>query len=138
MLGVVGPYEIVREIARGGMADVYEARHPSLGRVVALKLLRPELSTVLGAERMTQEAQIPEALGHDGTVHIFDAGVLEDGRTWIAMELVHGESLADRLARCGRLSVPAVISIFHDVLDLLTAAHGHTIVHRDLKPENLI
>jgi eukaryotic-like serine/threonine-protein kinase len=138
MLTVVGPYEIIREIARGGMAEVYEAQHPILGRRVALKVQRCEQTSAAAAERMTQEAQILEVLGHLGTVHVFDAGSLDDGRTWIAMELIHGESLADRLARVGRLSVSATIAVFHDVLDVLAAAHEHTIVHRDLKPENLI
>jgi serine/threonine-protein kinase len=138
MQTVVGPYEIVGELASGGMAEVYEARHQLLGRRVALKVQRAQQVGGAAAERMTQEAQILEVLGHGGTVHVFDAGVLADGRTWIAMELVHGESLADRLARVGRLSVPAVLAVFHDVLDVLAAAHRHAIVHRDLKPENLI
>jgi len=137
MLSVVGPYEIIRELAQGGMAEVYEARHPILGRRVALKVQRADAS-LAAAERMQQEAQILEVLGHGGTVHVFDAGSLDDGRSWIAMELVHGESLADRLARCGRLGIDSVVALFHDVLDVLSAAHGHTIVHRDIKPENLI
>jgi serine/threonine protein kinase len=138
MLQFVGPYEIDREIARGGMADVYEASHSILGRRVALKVLRTSGAIDSGAQRMTQEAQILEALGAEGSVHVFDVGSLEDGRVWIAMELIHGESVADRIARVGRLCIPSVIGIMHDVLDVLHVAHGHAIVHRDIKPENLI
>jgi serine/threonine-protein kinase len=138
MVQMVGPYEIIREIAQGGMADVFEARHAILGRHVALKVLREERTADSGPERMTQEAQILEVLSHTGTVRVFDVGAMPDRRVWIAMELVHGESLADRLARVGKLSIRSVMSILHDVLDVLHAAHAHTIVHRDLKPENLI
>ena len=134
----VGPYEVIRELARGGMATVYEAKHALLGRIVALKVLRTEQRVDGAAERMTQEAQILAVLGHTGTADVFDLGVLDDGRMWIAMELVRGESLADRLHRLGRLSVASVIGIMHDVLDVLHAAHGHAIVHRDIKPENLV
>jgi serine/threonine-protein kinase len=138
MLQVVGPYEILRPIAQGGMADVFEARHGILGRHVALKVLRAERTSDDGPDRMTQEAQILEVLSHSGTVRVFDVGTLDDRRVWIAMELVRGESLADRMARIGRLGIHTVMRIMRDVLEVLHAAHGHTIVHRDLKPENLI
>ena len=134
----VGPYEVIREIAHGGMAAVYEGKHGLLGRSAAIKVLRLEKSIDGAAERMTQEAQILACLGHTLTADVFDVGVLDDGRVWIAMELVRGESLADRLERVGRLSVASVLSIMHDVLDVLHTAHGHAIVHRDLKPHNLI
>lgn len=135
----VGSYRVVKQIGAGGMGKVFEATHDMLPRHVAIKVLLPELLGVPAmSSRMTQEASILDDLRHPGIVRIFDCGLLADGRPWIAMELVTGESLAAQLARQSRLSVREVVSLVTHLADVLTTVHAHGIVHRDLKPDNIL
>jgi tRNA A-37 threonylcarbamoyl transferase component Bud32/tetratricopeptide (TPR) repeat protein len=130
-------YEILRLLGRGGMGEVYEARDLKLQRRVALKFLAPELSADAESEkRFEREALSAAALSHP---HIATLYALEhDGRTvFIAMELMSGESLRDRIAR-GPLALPEALALARDVAGALAHAHRRGIVHRDIKPENLM
>jgi serine/threonine-protein kinase len=136
---MVGSYRLVREIGRGGMGTVFEARHSVLARRAALKVMHSELRRQPGmATRVVQEAGILEDLRHPGVVRVFDCNLLPDHRPWIAMELVDGETLANRLARCGALAALEVATLISEVADVLAAVHARGVVHRDLKPDNLI
>jgi serine/threonine protein kinase len=136
---MVGSYRLVKEIGRGGMGTVYEARHVVLPRRVALKVMHPELRRQPGmATRMVQEASILDELSHPGVVRVYECNLLPDHRPWIAMELVEGETLANRLVRCGALAPLEVATLLRDVSDVLASVHAGGVIHRDLKPDNLI
>jgi tetratricopeptide (TPR) repeat protein/tRNA A-37 threonylcarbamoyl transferase component Bud32 len=130
-------YEILRLLGRGGMGEVYEARDTKLQRRVALKFIAPELSAdVASARRFEREALSAAALSHP---HIATLYALEhDGRAvFIAMELITGGSLRERMAG-GPLPVPEALAIAREVAAALAHAHRRGIAHRDIKPENLM
>lgn len=130
-------YEILRLLGRGGMGEVYEAQDTKLQRRVALKFIAPELSAdVASARRFEREALSAAALSHP---HIATLYALEhDGRAvFIAMELITGGSLRERMAQ-GQLPVPEALAIARDVAAALAHAHRRGIAHRDIKPENLM
>jgi serine/threonine-protein kinase len=136
---LVGAYRIVKEIGRGGMATVYQAQHAVLPRRAALKVMHSTLLRQPGmATRMVQEAAILEDIRHPGVVRVFDCNVLPDRRPWIAMELVEGETLADRLHAQITLPAHEVAGLVADVADVLAAVHRAGVIHRDLKPDNLL
>ncbi len=136
---VVGSYRIVKEIGRGGMGTVYEAVHAVLPRRAALKVMHGELRRQSGmSTRMLQEAAILEDVRHGGLVRVFECNVLEDQRPWIAMELVEGETLANRLHFSPKMPAAEVAKLLSEVADVLAAVHVRGIVHRDLKPDNLL
>ena len=136
---VVGTYRLVREIGRGGMGSVYEARHVVLPRRAAVKVMHPELRRQPGmATRMVQEASILEDIRHPGIARVYECNLLPDRRPYIAMELVEGETLATRLQRGGTLSGVEAAALVAQVADVLASVHARGIVHRDLKPDNLI
>jgi len=135
----VGSYRLERAIAEGGMASVYEAVHEILPRRAAIKVLhRFLLDRWAARERLLQEARILEALHHPGVVRIFDAGMLDDGRPWIAMELLEGLTLGQRINLHGKLDPLEVIELLGRTAAALAAAHRAGVIHRDLKPENII
>jgi serine/threonine-protein kinase len=135
----IGRYEILREIARGGMGVVYEARDPVLERTVALKVVQP--ATESGRpfeERFLAEARIAAGLQHPGIVVVHDVGRdPATGALFIALELVRGETLAE-LAAAGPVDWGAVLHIVAQVARALHHAHLHGIVHRDIKPANVV
>ena len=134
---LVGSYRVIRELGRGGFGIVYQAVHTILPRLVALKVMHGELVARSGmATRMVLEATALEGIRHPGITRIYDASKLPDGRLWLAMELVDGESLAHRMAH--GLSAREVAQLLGDVADVLAAAHARGIVHRDLKPDNIL
>ena len=136
---VVGSYRIVREIGRGGMGTVYEARHVCLPRRAAIKVMHADLRKQPGmATRVVQEAAILEEVQHPGVVRVFDCALLPDHRPWIAMELVEGETLANRLLHVGALPAYEVVTLLAELGDVLAAVHARGIVHRDLKPDNIL
>jgi serine/threonine-protein kinase len=121
------------------MATVYEAAHTVLPRRAALKLMHGELIRQPGmATRIVQEAGILENLRHPGVVRVFECNLLPDHRPWIAMELLDGETLANRLHYATTLPGLEVAALLGDVADVLAAAHKQGVVHRDLKPDNLL
>ena len=133
----LGPYELKRELGSGGMGMVYEAVDVMLNRPIALKILRPSLLENLESrERFLREARAAAALNHPNVVRIYHVG--EDQHIpFIAMELLQGETLEDRLERQGSLTVPESVSIARQVAEALAAAHVIHLIHRDIKPANI-
>jgi tetratricopeptide (TPR) repeat protein len=130
-------YEVQSEVGRGGMATVFRAMDRQLGRPVAVKVLHPELTQVLGAERFHREVRITAALQHANIVPVFESGDAGD-LLYYTMPLVEGETLRARLARETQLPLDEALRIVADVGAALDCAHGHGIVHRDIKPENIL
>src|SRR5512145_1540811 len=130
-------YRIDREIGAGGMATVYLAQDLRHDRKVALKLLRPELSAVIGAERFLAEIKLTANLQHPHILPLFDSGEA-DGCLFYVMPLIEGESLRERLTREKQLPVPEAVRIATEVGSALDYAHRHGVVHRDIKPENIL
>jgi serine/threonine-protein kinase len=119
------------------MATVYLAEDLRHDRRVAVKVLRPELAAVLGAERFLREIQIAAALAHPHILPLHDSGE-EDGFVFYVMPYVEGETLRDLLNRERQLPTGEAIRIVREVADGLTHAHRLGIVHRDIKPENIL
>jgi serine/threonine-protein kinase len=133
-----GNYELVSLLGRGGMGGVYLARHPTLGKQVAIKVLHKELASDRGAiGRLIDEARASTAIGSDHIVEIFDCGETSDGITYLVMEALEGQTLEQRLERRGRLDAREAIAIAREVCAALDAAHRRGIIHRDLKPQNI-
>ena len=132
----LGPYEIVASIGAGGMGEVYKARDERLARDVAIKLLAAHSTDSTRArERFKREAQAVAALQHPNICTIYDVGEAADGRAFIVMELLQGETLQQRIGH-GPLDLRAVLEIGAALADALQAAHAAGIVHRDVKPAN--
>jgi len=135
---LVGKYRVTRELGRGGMAAVYEAEHVDIGKRVAIKVLAAELaSSAIVVERFIREARAAASVKSPHIVEVYDSGRLEDDRPFIAMELLEGESLYDRMARVRLIDTRTTVRIIGQVAKGLTKAHAAGIVHRDLKPENI-
>jgi serine/threonine protein kinase len=135
---LVGKYKVFRELGRGGMAAVYEAEHVDLGKRLAIKVLAAELSSSpIVIERFVREARAAASVKSPYIVEVYDSGRIEDGRPFIAMELLEGESLYDRMARVRLIDPQSTVRIIAQVARGLTKAHAVGIVHRDLKPENI-
>ena len=137
MIGnLVGHYRILEKIGQGGMGEVYRARDERLGRLVALKLIRPASSENSDhLRRFEQEARAAAALNHPNILAIYDVG-FEGKLPYIVSELLEGKNLRDRMNE-GRIPVNEAGNYALQTAQGLTAAHGALIVHRDLKPENL-
>jgi len=134
---VADKYELVREIGRGGMGAVWEAQHVSLGRRVAIKFIEADLADNADARRRFEnEARAAAALDSRYAAQVFDHGVTDDGRPFIVMELLAGESLASRVSRSA-LSLSEIARVVRDVARGLGRAHERGIIHRDLKLENV-
>jgi eukaryotic-like serine/threonine-protein kinase len=131
-------YVIQERVGVGGMGIVYKAVQPLIGKEVAIKVLRPDVVTdPRDMERLLEEARVVNSIKHRGIINIFSAGTLEDGRHYLIMELLEGESLEQRMAREGTVPVGDASVILEEVLSALAAAHKAGIVHRDLKPANV-
>ncbi|HMA97639.1 MAG TPA: protein kinase [Polyangiaceae bacterium] len=131
-----GRWTLRRLIGAGGMAAVYAAEDAA-GQTVALKLLYPEMARRRDIrERFVREASVMARIVHPGMVKIFGQGQSSD-QAYLVMELLVGETVAERVRRLGRLEVREVLAILDQVLDVLVLAHSLGVIHRDLKPENL-
>src|SRR5438552_3258837 len=133
----VGPYEILSLLGSGGMGDVYRRRDTVLGREVALKVLPPEFTA--DAERLSrfqQEARLASSLNHPNIVTIYGVGT-DDGISYIAMELVTGQTIAALLEQ-GSLPLDRAVNVAAQTAEGMAKAHSAGIVHRDLKPQNLM
>jgi serine/threonine-protein kinase len=132
-----GGYSVERELGRGGMATVYLARDLRHRRPVAVKVLHPELSAVLGPERFLREIELTASLQHPHILPLFDSGAA-GGLLYYVMPYVEGETLRARLVRQRQLAVPEAVRLAREVADALAYAHGRGVVHRDVKPENIL
>src|SRR5689334_1263943 len=132
-----GRYRLIRPLGQGGMGSVWKAEHLSLNAAVALKLIEgPAHPDASATERFLREARLAAALRSPHVVQILDHGI--DGVTpYIAMELLEGESLAERLERVGCLSPAETARVIQHLARAMTRAHEAGIIHRDLKPENV-
>jgi Tol biopolymer transport system component/tRNA A-37 threonylcarbamoyl transferase component Bud32 len=134
---LVGRYRLDGEIGAGGMATVYVAQDLRHDRRVALKVLRPELAAVIGAERFLAEIKLTANLQHPHILPLFDSGEA-DSYLFYVMPFVEGETLRDRLTREKQLPVPDALRIAGEVASALDYAHRRGVVHRDIKPENIL
>ena len=132
-----GRYAIVRELGAGGMATVYLAEDLKHQRQVAVKVLRPELAAVIGAERFLSEIRTTARLQHPHILPLFDSGE-SDGYLFYVMPFVEGESLRQRLDRETQLPLDDVVRIATQVAAGLDYAHRQGVIHRDIKPENIL
>jgi serine/threonine protein kinase len=133
-----GKYRIYAKLGSGGMGAVYRAQRTIIGDDVAIKILHFNQNESPEAERFRREAQAAARLKHAHAVSIFDFGISDDGRQYLVMELVEGESLRQLIKRQGRLSPAFAAEIISQVCAALDEAHRHNIVHRDIKPDNII
>ncbi len=132
-------YRVVRLLGRGAMGAVYEARHEALNRIVALKVLAPEISAQpLAVARLEREAQAAAQLGHPNIVPVTDFRALPGEPAFLVMEYLQGKSLEQVMQESGKLLPSRVASMGIQVLDALAVAHRAGIVHRDIKPANLM
>lgn len=135
---IADKYRLVRLIGRGGMGSVWEATHVSLGTTFAIKLIESQEDLDEEVQlRFLNEARAAARLQSRHVVRVFDHGVTDSGDPYIAMELLQGEPLSNRLARVRRLSMQDTATIIAQVARALNLAHSQGIVHRDLKPENI-
>lgn len=131
-------YRVERLIGRGGMGEVFLARHPRLPRSDALKLMSEELSrNGIYRQRFSAEADLACQVQHEAVVRVYDRGE-DDGRLWIAMEYVEGRDLADLLQAEGRLPVARAIGLIEHIAAGLDAIHARGLLHRDVKPANIL
>jgi serine/threonine protein kinase len=133
-----GRYLVTRKVGQGGMGAVYEATHTLIGKRVAVKVLLEKYAQREAiVKRLKQEAQLASSIGNEHIIDITDFGSTEDGRTFVVMEFLEGESLAECLARESKLPEQRILRIVQQATGALGAAHAKGIVHRDIKPENL-
>ena len=130
-------YSIERELGQGGMATVYLAQDLKHERKVAIKVLRPELSVSLGADRFLREIRVAANLQHPNILGLYDSGEAS-GLLYYVMPFIEGESLRDRLNREQQLPIQDALQITREAAEALAYAHEHGIVHRDIKPENIL
>ena len=134
---LAGRYRIERELGAGGMATVYLAEDLKHDRKVAIKVLKPELAAVLGAERFVVEIKTTAAMSHPHILPLFDSGTA-DGFLFYVMPYIQGETIREKLTRETQFGVDEAVRIAREVADALDYAHRHGVIHRDIKPENLL
>jgi serine/threonine protein kinase len=133
-----GKYELLRLIGEGGMGAVYEARHVEIRQHVALKLLHFQLARDQEIrQRFFREAMSAGEIGHENIIEMHDIGRDVTGSIYLVMEMLKGESLAERVRRLGEMDVARAADIMLQTLDALHASHAKGITHRDMKPENI-
>src|SRR3989442_8197623 len=134
---LAGRYAIERELGSGGMATVYVAEDLKYHRQVAIKVLRPELASMLGPDRFLREVEIAAKLNHPHILALYESGDA-DGWLFYVMPYVKGESLRHKLQRERQLSVEEALAVTHQVASALGHAHAQKMIHRDVKPENIL
>src|ERR1700687_257668 len=133
----LGPYEIVAALGAGGMGEVYRARDTRLDRGVAVKIVRSHLSCSPELKsRFEREAKTLSSVSHPHICHLYDVGS-QDGVDFLVMELLEGETLANRLMK-GPLPLQDLLKIGIEIADALARAHRLGVIHRDLKPSNIM
>ncbi|MCC6348321.1 MAG: serine/threonine protein kinase [Candidatus Eisenbacteria bacterium] len=131
-----GPYRVVGVLGEGGMGVVYRAHRADLESDVAVKVLRDATLSPARRERFAFERRALAQLNHPAIAHLYDAGTLDDGTPWFAMELVEGLPITDH-CRVNALSLRDRLRLFRDACEAVQHAHAHAILHRDLKPSNI-
>ncbi len=132
-------FEVLEKLGQGGMGTVFRARQQSIGRDVALKVIDRSFDRdVAVVKRFFREAQLASKLAHPNTIGIIEFGQAEDGRPYLAMELVRGRTLDQALREDGAFSLERVVRVGLQICDALIAAHAMAIVHRDLKLDNVM
>jgi DNA-binding SARP family transcriptional activator len=134
---LAGRYTVQRELGAGGMATVYLAEDLKHHRLVAIKVLRPELAAAIGPELFLREIEITARLDHPHILPLLDSGEA-NGFLYYVMPYVKGESLRDRLQREKQLPIEDALQIAREVADALDFAHRQDVLHRDIKPENIL
>ena len=129
-------YVVEREWGAGGAAIVYLAEDVKHGRKVAVKVLRPEVSSAIGSERFQREIEVAARLQHPNIVPVYDSGEAE-GLMCFTMPFIEGQTLRDRLEEVKQFSLDEVVDITRDVTSALDYAHAQGVVHRDIKPANI-
>ncbi|MBE0595110.1 MAG: serine/threonine protein kinase, partial [Gemmatimonadales bacterium] len=130
-------YRIERELGAGGMATVFLAEDLKHHRRVAIKVLKPELAAVLGAERFVHEITTTASLQHPHILPLFDSGTA-DGFLYYVMPYIEGETLRDKLNRETQLGIEEAVRMTVELADALDYAHRRGVIHRDIKPENIL
>jgi serine/threonine protein kinase len=130
-------YDVERELGRGGMATVYLAKDIEHDRQVAIKVMRPQIAEVMGAERFLREIEIASSLEHPNILALLDSGGT-DTLLWYVMPFIDGESLGERIESKGRLGIAETLRITREVASALTYAGGRGVIHRDIKPDNIM
>ncbi len=130
-------YKIERHLGEGGMANVYLAEDLKHHRKVAVKVLRPELAAILGAERFLKEIEVTANLQHPNILPLYDSGEA-DTFLYYVMPYIEGETLRDKLNREKQLAVEETVEITKSVAAALSFAHARGVIHRDIKPENIL
>jgi eukaryotic-like serine/threonine-protein kinase len=136
---VAQKYRLVRVLGEGGMGAVWVAQNLTLGVQVALKLIRSEIEGRVDglSERLLTEARAAASIGHPAIIQVFDFGLTEHGEPFIAMEMLHGDSLSQVLKKRGRIAAGRAVRTLLPVIEALVVANHRGIVHRDLKPDNI-
>ena len=134
---MLGPYRVGRQLGQGGMGAVYEAEREDVRKRVALKVVRGALGAPDLVRRFLLERQVLAHLDHPGIASLLDAGMLDDGTPWLAMDLVDGVPITRYCDRLD-LDVPARLRLFLQVCEAVDYAHAHLVVHRDIKPSNVL
>ncbi|MGN6103965.1 MAG: serine/threonine-protein kinase [Kofleriaceae bacterium] len=135
----IGQYRVLEFLGEGGMGTVFRVEHVALGRTYALKVLRSRVveRDPTAAQRFLREARTAARVRHPNIVDVFDFGYLADGRPYFVMELLEGESLADRVSR-GALPPGEVVAIARQLANALAAAHDRGVIHADVTPSNAL
>jgi tRNA A-37 threonylcarbamoyl transferase component Bud32 len=134
----LGDYVVRERLGQGGMGIVYSGEQPMIGKRVAIKVLRPEIARdPEQVQRLLSEARAVNAIRHRGIIDIFNLGQLDDGRSYVVMEYLHGQALDELIAQRGSLAPVEALEILDEVLAALGAGHEAGIIHRDLKPSNI-
>src|SRR5271168_2727368 len=136
-LGRVGHYEVLQVLGRGGFGIVFRAFDDVLQRVVAVKVMAPQIATLSPArKRFLREARSSAAIRHDNVVHVYEVG--EQPLPYLVMEFIPGETLQQKLDRSGPLEVSEVLRTGRQIAEGLAAAHACDLIHRDIKPANIL
>jgi serine/threonine protein kinase len=136
---VANQFEVIAKIGSGGMSHVYKCQDLLLNRIVAIKIMRIDLSQVpQAAARFQREAKVVALLQHENIVKLYGLHLTEQRQPFIVMELIEGESLSSIIEKLGALPLPRVIKFVSQICDALALAHANGVVHRDLKPSNIM
>jgi len=135
---VVQRHEVIRMLGKGGMGEVYLARHESLGMLRTLKVIRDDIRAPALTRRFKREALALAQLQHPNIVSVIDYGQLDNGWPFLMLEFIEGDDLEKNLSRHGPLPVPAALVILTRLAQVIEFTHGQGIVHRDLKPGNIL